>query len=325
MSHSVDLTAYGWNNDVADAFSPYEDEGFVPARIARVTPGDRCEAVTASGTVWARTAPARTVPSAAPQDRARAVRTGDWAALATGGSGEPEVRALLPRRTAFVRRAASPGATPPVLAANVDHALIAASLADGPDLGRVERLVSLAWASGAQPLIVLTKADLVPGGEALARRVSDAESAAGGVRALAVSAHDGAGIGELRAAVAGGTSVLVGPRGVGASRLTEALLGELPGQRARRSHPAGTARTHPAGTARDRGDPAEPGTARTPGGAEPRATGHRALLPLPAPGGVLIDTPELRRLGDESPGDRPGRPLAEGPPLPEGCGPGHRR
>jgi ribosome biogenesis GTPase / thiamine phosphate phosphatase len=274
------LARYGWDTRVADAFAPYEDEGLVPGRVVRVDRG-RCDAVTADGIVRAGTAPVAT------DDPTRAVCTGDWAALSAGsapggprldgsesGGAEraPEVRALLPRRTAFVRSTASNRSEGQVLAANVDIALIAVSLAAELELPRVERFVALAWSSGARPLIVLTKSDLVADPATVAQLAADAAESAPGVDVLTVSAALGEGLEALGAVVAGGTCVLLGQSGAGKSTLANALLGE---------------------------DVQDVRTVRDSDGKGRHTTTTRDLLPLPEAlgGGVLIDTPGLRGVG----------------------------
>lgn len=279
-----DLAAYGWQPDVADAFAPYEAEGLTPGRVVRVDRG-RCEAVTPYGTVRAGTGP---VASA---DPTRTLCTGDWAVIGTGPDGGPEVRALLPRRTAFLRSVSSSRSEGQVLAANVDHALIAVSLALEVDLGRIERFVSLAWSSGARPLLVLTKADLVPDPRTLAQLTADVERAAPGVQVLPVSALTGEGLDVLRAVVAGGTTALLGTSGAGKSTLANALLGkEIQEVRATRR---------------------QDGKGR-------HTTTTRDLLPLPG-GGVLIDTPGLRGVGLWDAQDGVGQAFSEIEALAEDC------
>lgn len=263
------LTAYGWDDGFAESFLRHAGRGFLPGRIVRVDRG-RVDAVVPEGdgvrTVLADTALVAT------SDPMRVPCTGDWAVIDLGevGTGrDAAVRALLPRRTAFTRSTSSKRSEGQVLAANVDHAVIAVSLAVEPDLGRVERFVSLAWESGAQPLLVLTKADLGGGPDAVAHLLADAQTAAPGVRVLAVSAATGEGLDALAAVLASGTSVLLGQSGAGKSTLANALLGEdVQGVRA----------------ARDRD------------GKGRHTTTTRDLLVLPG-GGVVIDTPGLRGVG----------------------------
>ncbi|WP_045865864.1 ribosome small subunit-dependent GTPase A [Streptomyces sp. WMMB 714] len=273
---------------MADAFAPYDGQGLVPARVVRVDRG-RCDAVTAEDTVRADTAPVAT------GDPTRTICTGDWAVLRPGSaSGLAEVRALLPRRTAFLRSTATNRSEGQVLAANVDHALIAVSLAAELDLARVERFTALAWTSGAQPLVVLTKADLVEDPATLAQLTADAEQSAPGVTVLSVSAATGDGLDVLAAVVAGGTCVLLGQSGAGKSTLANALLGE---------------------------EVQDVRATRDSDGKGRHTTTTRDLLPLPEArgGGVLIDTPGLRGVGLWDAHEGVGRAFAEIEALAEEC------
>ncbi|GAB2821151.1 ribosome small subunit-dependent GTPase A [Streptomyces daliensis] len=286
------LAGYGWDARTADTFAPYAAQGLVPARVVRVDRG-RCEAVTAEGPVRADTAPVAT------DDPTRVLCTGDWAALSLAGPrGVPEVRAVLPRRTAFLRSASSKRSEGQVLAANVDHVLVAVPLNLELDLGRVERFISLAWTSGAQPLVVLTKTDLVPDPDTVRQLVADTELSAPGVQVLPVSAATGEGLDVLAASVAGGTSVLIGQSGAGKSTLANALLGA---------------------------EVQEVQAIRDSDGKGRHTTTTRDLLPLPAAGeqggaaGVLIDTPGLRGVGLWEAEEGVGLAFAEIAALAERC------
>ncbi|WP_037886027.1 ribosome small subunit-dependent GTPase A [Streptomyces viridochromogenes] len=268
------LAPYGWDSAWADAFTPYDAEGLLPGRVVRVDRG-QCDVVTAEGVVRADTA------FVTPHDPMRVVCTGDWVAVEPAGNPR-YVRTYLPRRTAFVRSTSSKRSEGQILAANVDHAIVAVSLAVELDLGRIERFLALAWESGAQPLVVLTKADLVPDAVTLSHLVQDVETTAPGVPVLPVSVMDGGGssllersrqlgggLDALVAVVSGGTSVLLGQSGAGKSTLANALLGE---------------------------DVMEVRAARDVDGKGRHTTTTRNLLALPG-GGVLIDTPGLRGVG----------------------------
>ncbi|MFF3019336.1 ribosome small subunit-dependent GTPase A [Streptomyces sp. NPDC057939] len=255
------LTPFGWDDAWAAAFAPYAAQGLVPGRVVRVDRG-QCDVVTADGTVRADTA------FVTPHDPLRVICTGDWAAVEAAGNPR-YVKAYLPRRTAFVRSTSSQRSEGQILAANVDHAIIAVSLAVELDLGRIERFLALAWESGAQPLVVLTKADLVPDPATLGHLVEDVETTAPGVQVLTVSSHTGDGTDVLGAIVADGTSVLLGVSGAGKSTLANALLGT---------------------------DVMEVQATRDIDGKGRHTTTTRNLLALPG-GGVLIDTPGLRGVG----------------------------
>ncbi len=255
------LTSLGWDDAWAAEFTPYAEQGLVPGRVVRVDRG-QCDVLTADGIVRADTA------FVTPHDPLRVICTGDWAAVETAGNPR-YVKAYLPRRTAFVRSTSSQRSEGQILAANVDHAIIAVSLAVELDLGRIERFLALAWESGAQPLVVLTKADLVPDPVTLGHLVQDVETTAPGVQVLTVSSHTGEGTDVLGAVVGSGTSVLLGVSGAGKSTLANALLGT---------------------------DVMEVQATRDVDGKGRHTTTTRNLLVLPG-GGVLIDTPGLRGVG----------------------------
>ncbi|WGP13463.1 MULTISPECIES: ribosome small subunit-dependent GTPase A [Streptomyces] len=275
-SSASSLTPYGWDEDWAAAFSSYAAQGLVPGRVVRVDRG-QCDVITADGTVRADTA------FVVPRDPMRIVCTGDWVAL--DADGDPRfVRTLLPRRTAFVRSTSSQRSEGQVLATNIDHIAICVSLAVELDLGRVERFLALALSSSEgtallgdgsagehrpQPIVVLTKADLVPDAVTLSHLVQDIEAIAPGIQVLPVSSTTGEGVDVFGAIVSGGTSVLLGISGAGKSTLANTLLGQ---------------------------DVMDVRAARDVDGKGRHTTTTRNLLLLPQ-GGVLIDTPGLRGVG----------------------------
>lgn len=277
------LAPYGWDDAWAEAFAPYGTGGLLPGRVVRVDRG-QCDVVTAGGLLRADTA------FVTPHDPLRVVCTGDWVAVEPGGNPR-YVRACLPRRTAFVRSTSSKRSEGQILAANVDHAVVAVSLAVELDLGRVERFLALAWESGAQPVVVLTKADLVPDAATLSHLVQDVETSAPGVPVLPVSAHDGDGLDVLAAVVSSGTTVLLGQSGAGKSTLANALLGE---------------------------DVMDVRATRDMDGKGRHTTTTRNLLALPG-GGVLIDTPGLRGVGLWDAGSGVGQVFAEIEDLAADC------
>ena len=96
----------------------------------------------------------------------------------------------MPRRTAVVRAEASETSRGQVLAANLDLAAVVVAMHPEPNIGRVERLLALAWGSGAIPVVVLTKADLVTDADPLAE---DVAKAAPGVEVIRTSVETGRG------------------------------------------------------------------------------------------------------------------------------------
>ncbi|WP_217614558.1 ribosome small subunit-dependent GTPase A [Cellulomonas sp. GbtcB1] len=191
---------------------------------------------------------------------------GDHAVLGVGPDGAPLLVGLRPRRTAVVRDGADRTSRAQVLAANVDVVLVVEHLDPDPSPGRVERLLTLAWRSGATPVVVLTKADLVPDPDGMADEV---RALAIGADVHAVSVAAGTGLEPVRALLGPGrTLVVVGPSGAGKSTLVNALAG-----------------TDVMATGDRRAD-----------GRGRHTTVHRELVPL-AGGACLIDTPGLRGVG----------------------------
>ncbi|MGW2418595.1 ribosome small subunit-dependent GTPase A [Streptomyces sp. NPDC001709] len=277
------LAPYGWDEGWEAEFAAYAGQGLLPGRVVRVDRG-QCDVVTPVGAVRADT------EFVVPRDPMKVVCTGDW--VAVDPDGDPRyVRAYLPRRTAFVRSTSSKRSDGQILAANVDHAVVAVSLAVDLDLGRVERFLALAWESGAQPVVVLTKADLVPDPVTLGHLVQDVETSAPGVPVLTVSALHGAGLDVLVALVGSGTSVLLGQSGAGKSTLANALVGA---------------------------DVMDVQAARDVDGKGRHTTTTRNLLALPS-GGVLIDTPGLRGVGLFDAESGVGRVFSEIEELAERC------
>ena len=276
------LAPYGWDEGWERALAQHHREHpgpLVPARVVR----------THRGALDVRT-PVGPQRVEVPRARLPEPTTGDWVVLALRGTGT-EVVAVLPRRTALARAEASGRSAEQVLAANVDTVAVTVAPARRAPLGRVERFLALAWGSGARPVVVLTKTDLLDGAE-LAQALAEVEAAALGADVLAVSAERGAGVEDLRAALSG-TVVLLGPSGAGKSTLANALLGEERlGTRAVR-----------AGDGKGR-----------------HTTVRRELLPLPG-GLVLVDTPGLRTvgLGGEGTGESLQRTFADVEDLAVDC------
>jgi ribosome biogenesis GTPase / thiamine phosphate phosphatase len=260
---TVDLSSLGWDDRFAAAYRVHDRPDQRPARVTRVDRGV-CAALAAAGTVRASVAGA--ILERAARDPAQLPCAGDWVVVRSWPDSRTTVEAVLPRRTAIVRATAGKEALGQILAANVDAAAVVEPLEPSPDLGRIERLLALAWDCGAQPLVVLTKADLLADPTAVAAAVA---AAAPGAAVYPVSARTGAGLERLRPfATAGRTLGLLGVSGAGKSSLVNALVG-----------------ASVMGIRELRGD-----------GRGRHTTTYRALVPLPG-GGAVIDTPGIRAVG----------------------------
>ena len=257
------LEALGWGPAFADAFSALAQDGDWPGRVSRVDRGGWLTTETASGTERARQhARFRRVA-----DALAAPTVGDWIVLRSDpGGGPPVGESVLPRSTVFVRNAGNDErASPQPLAANIDSVLIVVSLAVPYNARRTDRFLSLAWASGAEPVMVMTKADLH---DDVDEALDEVRAHVVGAQVVALSSKTGAGVEGLERHLAPGrTVVLIGQSGAGKSTLANRLTGgDLAAQAVRKD------------------------------GKGRHTTSHRELLRLPS-GALLIDTPGLRSVG----------------------------
>jgi ribosome biogenesis GTPase / thiamine phosphate phosphatase len=257
------LTQYGWSAELQDQFQPYAAEGLAPGRIV-VTQRGGYRLITEDGEVDAR-ASGTLLKSSSEAERPT---TGDWVAIEPRtGEGNALVRAMLPRKTAFIRKAAGARGGAQVVAANVDTAFLVASMNSDLNLRRLERYLSTAYESGADPVVVLTKADLV---QDVAAIVAEVETIAFGAPVLAISSKTGQGLEAIAAHLPPGrTAVLLGSSGAGKSTLLNALAGE---------------------------ERMDTGVIREADERGRHTTTHRELVLLPS-GGLILDTPGMRELG----------------------------
>lgn len=186
--------------------------------------------------------------------------------LAHGGN-PTKVARVLRRRTLLSRNLAGRSTGEQVLAANVDIVFILESVdASGRLERRVERSVAAVLEGGAEPVVLVTKSDLL---DDVTPFLDAARASAPGARVEAVSALSGRGIDSIRAALsAGRTGALLGPSGVGKSTLVNLLLGE---------------NVQKTGEVRERD------------GRGRHVTTARRLIPLPT-GGAVVDGPGIREL-----------------------------
>lgn len=215
------LVAFGWGPDFETAHAPHAAAGREPARVVGEDRGSY-EVVAARGHV--RAAISGRFRFEAGGDPAAFPAVGDWVALEGGTTSEAVIHAVLPRRTALLRQAAGKRTQAQVVGANLDVIFVVASLNHDLNLRRLERYVAAAWESGAEPVILLSKADL--GGDPEAALVA-VSAVAAGATVLIVSSFDGRGVDEVERRIGvGRTAAFVGSSGVGKSTLLNRLAGE---------------------------------------------------------------------------------------------------
>ncbi len=258
----MDLNSLGWNDELTAAFRPHIEQGYIAGRIAVEHRGTYV-AYTEHGERWSEIS-GRMRHEA--DGRGALPAVGDWTALEPRpGNDWASIHAVLPRRTSFSRKVAGFETEEHVLAANIDVVWIVGALTRELSARRMERFLAVAWDSGAEPVVVLTKADL---GQSDPDRLAEVESIAVGATVLVTSAVTGEGMQEMRELLDGHkTAAVLGSSGVGKSTLINSLIGE------------DRLETH-----ETRSDDVGRHT-----------TTRRELVLIPS-GGMVIDTPGLREL-----------------------------
>ncbi len=260
------LKSYGF-----DRFGSYEElkEGFY-GRIISQSKG-LYKAVTDDGELFCEVSGKLRYDAMQPEDFPA---VGDFVVLDRNSDmqGHAVIHRILPRKSAFVRNASGSLNEAQVVAANIDYAFICTSLNNDFNLKRLERYVTIAWNSGATPVVVLTKADLC---EDIDTKLSAAASAAAGAEILLTSSIDEDGLEEIEAFLKEGLTIaLMGSSGVGKSTIINRLLGsERIDTAAIRSDDKGR-----------------------------HTTTQRQMYLLPD-GAILIDTPGMREVGLTSSSD----------------------
>ena len=218
------LEPLGWTPALDEAWAT-QPEGLVPGRVS-LEHNHVYRVMTAEGEWLAETAGKIKFEA---EGRHELPGVGDWVGVRPdeGGSGHGEgralIRAILPRRSWFSRKAAGRGTTEQVLAANVDVVFLTFGLDVHVKERAIERYLVVARRSGARPVIVLNKADVSPDLDA---DVSEAVAVAGGAPVHAVRAKEPGGVAPLEAYLGRGvTLAFLGPSGAGKSSITNALIG----------------------------------------------------------------------------------------------------
>lgn len=257
------LEQLGWTTAWENAFSRHAAAGYVPARVCREHRG--VYAVIAETGERLAEVGGRFRHKA--ETRSDFPAVGDWVALEVPDAvSRCLIHAVLPRYSAFVRKAAGTQTAEQVVAANIDTVFLVSGLDRDFNPRRIERYLTLAYESGAEPVILLNKADLA---DNLEQVVRETQNLAYGVPVLALSAATGTGLEAVRDCLPPGATVaLLGSSGVGKSSLVNALLG----------NPA--LKTAAVSEHDSRGR---------------HTTTHRQLISLPN-GAMLVDTPGMREL-----------------------------
>ncbi len=256
---------FGWNSFFEEHFQTIRLVDSIPARIVSESKGS-FQAYSQIGELTARISGKMRHGT---EQQIQYPAVGDWVAIKPlPDEHKGIIQAILPRKSKFSRKAAGERTEEQVVSANVDTVFIVSGLDGGRNfnLRRIERYLTLAWSSGATPVIVLNKVDLCPDIDSYIQNIEDI---APGVSVHPVSAKERIGLEAIRNYLPrGSTGAFLGSSGAGKSTIINSLLGV---------------------------EKQETGDVRSDDRMGRHTTTKRELILLPG-GGAMIDTPGMREI-----------------------------
>lgn len=260
----IKLTQYGWSDHWSSEWSKGDRGDRRPGRIAADF-GQKYKVYTVEGEVWGEMSGKmkHELQSGAPYPA-----VGDWVELQMlEGEDRGVIHGILARKTSISRqKAGAKSAQEQLIAANVDVLFLVTSLNDDYNPRRMERYLIMAWNSGVNPVILLSKADLCDDAEI---KAAEMELIAPGVPVHVVSALEDRGKEAVTGYLKEGVTVaLTGSSGCGKSTIVN-WLAETTAQRTQGIREDDSRGRH--------------------------TTTHRQLFLLPQ-GGLMVDTPGMREL-----------------------------
>ncbi|WP_044207198.1 ribosome small subunit-dependent GTPase A [Coleofasciculus chthonoplastes] len=259
----MNLDSLGWSEFFANSLNPQWQESYTIGRVA-LEYKNTYRLYTEQGELSAKVIGKLRYQATGRQDFPA---VGDWVVIRLTNEGKQAIiHSILPRKSQFSRKTVGAKTEVQIIATNIDTIFLVSGLDGDFNLRRIERYLLLVWESGANPVIVLNKADL---GEDIAEKREAVEAIAFGVPVIILSAVKNQGLEALTPYLKPGQTVaLLGSSGVGKSTLVNQLIGQVV---------------------------QAVGEVRSDDCKGRHTTTHRQLIPLPS-GGLLIDTPGMREL-----------------------------
>lgn len=257
------LTQLGWNSEFDMHFKSYALQGYEVGRVVSEQK-QLYRLLTEDGEVLAQVSGKMRFQATAREDFPA---VGDWVIISLHDGGErASIHGMLPRQSKFARKTAGTETEEQIIAANIDTVFLVNALNYDFNVRRMERYLTLAWDSGANPVIVLSKADLCT---EVAARLAEVKEIALGVPVHVISSLTGEGLNQLVAYLqVGKTIAMLGSSGAGKSTMLNFFYGH------------DIQRVQAVRQGDDRGR---------------HTTTSRELVILPQ-GGLIIDTPGMREL-----------------------------
>lgn len=279
------LPKIGYNDFFEINYLPYKEKNYIPARVIRENKTNYI-ILSELGELTAHLAGKMLYE----QEKTDKPVVGDWVVIKPQSDNQTAViHAVLPRQTSVERKTAGDKTEIQVIAVNIDKLILVVGLDDNFNLRRIERYLTMIYDSGAEPIILLNKADLCENVDEFTAKV---ESIAFGIPVLPVSAVNKTGLIELEQyLIKEKTIALIGSSGVGKSTIINHFLN------------SDKLKVKSVSDEKSQGR---------------HTTTHRELIVLPN-GAIMIDTPGMRELqlwGDE---DNVAQSFADIENLSEAC------